>query len=422
MSGVHTAYYLVRSLTSTDASEKDERRAARNFANAAKEAAIHRIIYLGTLGSSEQNLSCHLRTRQEVGEILRSCGVSVIELRASTVIGSGSVSFEMFRALVDRLPLMLLPRWVTTTTQPIGVEDVIACLVATLDLANEGNRTFEIGGPDRVSYGDIMREYARQRGLRRIMIPVPHPARLSGLWMGLITPIYARVARTLIDTMQVPSIVRDESALKAFPIRPKGIRETLERARWNEDQDFAETRWIDALSSTGVQTRWGGVRFGSRIVESRSLSVDRPREMAFKPIRRIGGTTGWYYGDWLWRLRGFIDLLMGGVGLRRGRRDPEFLCVGDTVDFWRVEAFEEGRKLLLAAEMKLPGRAWLEFEVEAKSQSSTIRQTAIFDPVGLLGLAYWYLLYPIHHFVFSGMIRGIADASRREEEIPSRTA
>jgi hypothetical protein len=261
----------------------------------------------------------HLRSRQEVGDILRSYSTQVIEFRASIVIGSGSLSFEMIRALVERLPLMVCPRWVSTLAQPIAIEDLIAYLAAAKGLEVEESRIFEIGGPERVSYGDMMREYARQRRLRRLTISVPVlTPRLSSLWLGLVTPLYARVGRKLIDSIQNPTIVHDPSAGRFFSITPRTLREAVNRALKNEDREFAETRWSDAVSSAGSPAPWGGIRFGTRIVDSRVVSVPVPAETAFKPIRRIGGKTGWYYGNWWWRLRGFIDLLVGGVGLRRG--------------------------------------------------------------------------------------------------------
>jgi uncharacterized protein YbjT (DUF2867 family) len=417
LQGIHTAYYLVHSMGAAGDFEDEDRRAARNFGAAANEAGVQRIIYLGGLGESEHALSAHLRSRQEVGRILCESGVPVIEFRASIVIGSGSLSFEMIRTLTERLPVMLAPRWVATLAQPIASEDLIAYLVAAMDLPVEQRRIFEIGGSDQVSYGDIMREYARQRGLRRLLIPVPVlTPRLSSLWLALVTPLYARVGRKLIASMLTPTIVRDDAAQRVFNIRPQGVREAIARALRNEDQEFAETRWSDARSSGGRPRAWGGTRFGARIVDLRVAQVNAPLASVFEPIRRIGGRTGWYYGNWLWKLRGWLDLIVGGVGLRRGRRDPERLCPGDAVDFWRVEAFEPDRLLRLAAEMKLSGRAWLEFEVTGNGHSSTIRQTAIFDPVGLSGLAYWYALYPIHHFVFAGMLRGIVATATRQRK------
>ncbi len=414
LTGVHTAYYLVHSMGSAESFEEKDRQAASNFANAAQQANVQRIIYLGGLG--EGALSTHLRSRQEVGAALRSAGGEVIEFRASIVIGSGSLSFEIIRALVERLPVMICPAWVSIAAQPIGIEDLVSYLLEALDLPARGCRIIEIGGADQVSYQDIMREYARQRNLRRLMISVPVlTPRLSSLWLGLVTPVYARVGRKLIDSIRNPTVVRDPIALKLFSVRPKGVREIIARAIVNEDREFAATKWSDALSSRGDDSSWGGVRYGNRIVDSREVSVNCDAEDAFRPIRRIGGATGWYYGNWLWQVRGFVDLLFGGVGVRRGRRDREMLQVGDTLDFWRVEAFEKNKRLLLAAEMKLPGRAWLEFVVEIKGTNSLIRQTAIFDPIGVAGLMYWYVLYPLHKLMFGKMLHAIATVCQDEK-------
>ena len=413
--GVDSAYYLIHSMGSHRDFGRDDRQGAANFAAAAKQAGVRRIIYLGALGNPEHSLSEHLRSRQETSEVLRASSIQVIEFRASIIIGSGSLSFELIRALVERLPIMVCPKWVATPAQPIAIEDALEYLLAALDLEEEKSRIFEIGGPDRVSYGDIMREYARQRGLRRVMIPVPVlTPHLSSLWLGLVTPVYARVGRKLIEGLRNPTVVEDRSASEVFSIRPRGLREALARALSNEDRDFAESRWSDALSASGPKPRWGGVRFGSRIVDSRTVTVAAPAAAAFAPIQRIGGRTGWYCGNWLWRLRGLLDLAVGGVGLRRGRRDAADLRVGDVVDFWRVEAFEPNHLLRLSAEMKLPGRAWLEFEVTAVQDCSSVRQTAIFDPVGLFGLVYWYALYPFHRLIFAGMLKALARAAEKE--------
>jgi hypothetical protein len=276
----------------------------------------------------------------------------------------------------------------------------------------EHNAIFEIGGADQVSYGDIMQEYARQCGLRRWMISVPVlTPRLSSLWLALVTPVYARIGKKLIDSLKNETLVKDTTALSVFPIQPRGIREAIARALINEEREFAETRWSDALSPAGELRGWGGVQFGTRIVDSRQVLVATSAEQAFAPIVRIGGANGWYYGNLLWRLRGVVDLLVGGVGLRRGRRDPEHLQVGETLDFWRVEAIEPNRRLRLSAEMKLPGRALLQFDVESTQGGSVIRQTAIFDPAGLAGLLYWYTLYPVHKWMFNGMLHAIAKAA-----------
>jgi uncharacterized protein YbjT (DUF2867 family) len=410
--GVETAYYFVHSMGESRDFEAQDRIAAANFARAASVAGVRRLIYLGGLGNPDEKLSKHLRSRQETGDILREHHQQVIEFRSSIVIGSGSLSFEMIRALVERLPIMICPRWVHVKAQPIAIEDLLEYLYAALDLPPANSQIYEIGGPDQASYGQIMSEYARQRGLRRWMIPVPFlTPYLSSLWLGLVTPLYARVGRKLVDSLRNPTLISSNLAQATFSIRPRPFREAIARAIINEDQEFAETRWSDAMSASGQHQTWGGDRFGSRLVDSRTIAVDVPAEQAFKPVRRIGGSTGWYYGNWLWSIRGFMDLLVGGVGIRRGRRDPEHLRVGDSLDFWRVEVYEPPQRLRLRAEMKLPGRAWLEFEVVPSEHGSTIRQTAIFDPRGLGGLLYWYGIYPLHQFVFAGMLRNLARAA-----------
>lgn len=417
MRGVHCAYYLVHSLGASGDFEEQDRRAADLFASAASAAGVRRIIYLGGLGVDTPELSPHLRSRHEVGARLRAHGVPVIELRASIIIGSGSLSFEMIRALVERLPVMVTPRWVRVTAQPIAIGDVLGYLLGTLALpAGEPGRIIEIGGSDRVSYGDLMREYARQRGLRRVMIPVPLiTPRLSSLWLGLITPVYARVGRKLIDSLRHSTVVRDDTALRLFDVRPAGVREAIASALRNEDAEFARTHWSDALSSSGGHAHWGGLRVGSRLVDSRRRFVEAAPEAVFAAVERIGGKTGWYYADWLWTCRGWIDLLVGGAGMRRGRRDPYRLCEGDALDCWRVLTVERPSLLRLSAEMKLPGRARLEFEVRPVPGGAELIRTATFAPLGPAGLLYWYGIWPLHRFVFEGMLRGIARAARNDE-------
>ncbi len=407
LEGVDAAYYLVHSMGSgSDFAERDLT-GARNFARAAREAGVSRIVYLGGLGHGP-DLSEHLRSRQEVGRILRESGVPTVELRASIVIGSGSLSFEMLRALVEKLPVMIAPSWVSVRAQPIAIEDVLSYLVEALDLPLVGSRVFEIGGPERVSYGELMREYARLRGLRRWIVPVPVlTPKLSSLWLGLVTPLYARVGRKLVDSIRNETVLRDDAAAREFTVRPRGVRAAMERALANEDRDFALTRWSDALSSTREPT-FGGEPFGPRLVDSRSIHVFAPPERAFAPVQSIGGRRGWYCADALWSLRGALDLLLGGPGMRRGRPEGRALRPGDALDFWRVERVEPDALLRLRAEMRLPGRAWLQFEVEPEGAESRVRQTAIFDPVGVGGRLYWYALWPLHALIFRGMLRGIA--------------
>lgn len=412
MAGIETAYYFVHSMGDSRDFEVQDRIAAENFAKAAATAGVKRLIYLGGLGNPDEKLSKHLRSRQETGDVLRAHHPRVIEFRASIVIGSGSLSFEMIRALVERLPVMICPRWVQVKAQPIAIEDLLSYLFAALQLPWGASQIYEIGGPNQVSYGEIMKEYARQRKLVRWMIPVPVlTPYLSSLWLGLVTPLYARVGRKLVASLKNPTLVSNNLAESIFQVRPRSVQAAIARALVNEDREFAETRWSDALSAAGKHQAWGGDRFGSRLVDSRTTTVSVPPKIAFLPIQRIGGKTGWYYGNWLWSLRGFIDILVGGVGVRRGRRDPNNLNVGEALDFWRVEEIAPSHRLRLRAEMKLPGRAWLEFEVTESKEGSVIRQTAIFDPLGLAGLMYWYGIYPLHQFVFAGMLRNLAKAA-----------
>jgi uncharacterized protein YbjT (DUF2867 family) len=407
LEGVHTAYFLIHSLGGKGSFEENDRRAADIFGRAARRAGLKRIIYLGGLGEGP-DLSQHLSSRQEVGRILGESGVPTIEFRASIVIGSGSLSFEMVRNLVERLPVMTAPRWVRQLAQPIAIEDVIDYLSAALDLEVSGNTIFQIGGADRVSYEGIMKEYARARGLKRLIIPVPMLSPwLSSLWLTLVTPLYFKVGRHLIEGVRNETVVTDDSALTVFDIRPRGIREAVDRALEMEDSQFSDTRWSDALPSTSLERHWGGVRFGSRVVDSREIRTSCPPPDAFRPIQRIGGKEGWYKFNWMWSLRGLLDQLVGGVGSRRGRRDPRSLRLGDTVDFWRVEALEQDRLLRLQAEMKMPGRAWLQFEVEGGEEGSVVRLTVLFDPIGWKGLSYWYFLYPFHQLIFKGMLQAI---------------
>ena len=393
MKGVDFAYYLVHSMGSVDFEESD-RIGARQFGEAAKAAGVRGIIYLGGILSPGADLSAHLRSRREVGEILRSSGVPVLEFRASIIIGSGSLSFALIRSLVERLPVMITPRWVRVMAQPIAIDDVLAYLLAALALPVSKYRVIEIGGADRVSYADIMRAYARVRGLRRILLPVPVlTPYLSSLWLGLVTPLYARVGRKLIESIVHPTVVTDDIALRLFPIRPMGIVPAIELALRGEPPST------------------------KRLTDARVATVPVSAERAFEPIRRIGGENGWYGWRWLWRVRGALDLIAGGVGMRRGRSHPTDISVGDAIDFWRVEAYEPGKRLRLGAEMKVPGRAWLEFVVQGDDSSRTIRHTATFDPAGWTGRLYWYALLPFHHLVFGAMLRGIVTEASRGTDL-----
>ncbi|MEE4311400.1 MAG: SDR family oxidoreductase [candidate division KSB1 bacterium] len=413
---IDVAFYFVHSLGSKESFLTQDRIAAQNFSEVARANGVQRIVYLGGLANPDTELSDHLKSRLEVGDFLRSSGIQVIDFRASIILGSGSLSFEMIRALVERLPVMIIPAWVRMKAQPIAIEDVMSFLMAAIDLKSEKNEVFEIGGANKMSYQGIMREYARQRGLKRLMIPVPVLTPwLSSLWLGLVTPLYARIGKKLVDSIKHPTVVRDKRALEVFGIQPKSVKHAITQALCNEEKEFAETKWSDALSAAGNAPRdWGGVRFGNRIIDARERRVNVPPSKAFEPIRKIGGDSGWYYANWLWDLRGFFDLLIGGVGVRRGRRDPEHAYLGDAIDFWRVQACEPDKRLRLLAEMKLPARAWLTFDVEPDDAGgSIIHQTVEYDPIGLWGILYWYLVYPLHAFIFPGMIRNIAKAAEK---------
>ena len=384
--GVHTAYYLVHSMGAGSQFAELDRRAAHNFGRAAASAGVRRIVYLGGLADDVHSLSAHLRSRAETGGTLRASGVPVIEFQASIIIGGGSLSFEIVRALVERLPVMVCPRWVETMAQPIAIADVVAYLRAALDLQDPVSQVFEIGGPEIVSYGDLMRRYARLRGLRRVLLPVPVlTPRLSGLWLALVTPAHARVGRALVEGLKNPSVVRSRAAQDAFPIEPMPLDAALAAA-------------VEETTGSHWKT------------DTRTVVVDVPPARAFVPVRRIGGSAGWYFGNALWKTRARLDRWVGGAGMDGRRRDPDHCTVGDVIDGWTVDVYEPDGRMRLLAGMKLPGRGWLEFEVTPLDggRRSQIRQTAKFDPKGVLGRAYWYAVLPVHAIIFRGLLRRIA--------------
>jgi uncharacterized protein YbjT (DUF2867 family) len=417
MREVRTAYYLVHSMDALESFEELDRRAATNFATAAREAGVDRIVYLSGLGSGG-NLSAHLASRHEVGEILNRSGVPTIELRASIVIGAGSASFETVRAVVEGLPAIPAPKGVETAAQPIAIEDLIEYLIAALTLPVRST-IFEIGGDDQVSYAEVMREYARQRKLRRRVVPLPRQTlRASRMLLGMLTPVYGRIGATMIDSLRNETVVRDAAAREAFAVAPRGLPEAIHRALISEDNEFAQMTWSD-VPAANEGTRWGGTPISRRLVTSRVEHVYASRPQVFARVQRLGGTRGWYGTDWFWTLRGALDRLRGGNGLRRGRRDPHDLRPGDAIDFWRVVRIQPDRRLLLAAEMKMPGRLWLDHEVTSKDGHTVIRQTTVFDPAGYAGLAYWYLLYPVHRAIFTTMLRGLGRVTRTDHHEPT---
>jgi len=413
MQGVQAAYYLVHSMSGSADFEHKDVLAAENFGKAARDNNVGQIIYLGGLGDPQADLSRHLRSRQETGEALRRAGASVTEFRAAIVVGAGSISFEMIRYLTERLPVMVCPRWVYTRVQPIAIDDVLAYLATALETPQSRGKTIEIGGTDVMTYGDMMMGYARARGLTRKLLPVPVlTPRLSSYWVHIVTPIPAGISRPLIDGLRNEVIVREETAKEIFPgIQPMGYQAAVELALADLSAHAVETSWSDALvTSQGDIVPVTLTTQAGMIIERRQLIAQASPAQVYAMVSRLGGDTGWLYYNWAWRVRGIMDRLVGGVGLRRGRRDPVELRPGDAVDFWRVEAAEPDRQLLLRAEMKVPGRAWLQFEIAPQpAGQSKLSQTAFFAPKGLSGLAYWYLLYPIHRMIFSGMIRKVAE-------------
>ncbi|HUQ48155.1 MAG TPA: SDR family oxidoreductase [Gemmatimonadaceae bacterium] len=415
MSGIEVAYYLIHSMGAGGDFDQRDIAAARNFGNAAKAAGVERIVYLGGLAEASPGLSEHLRSRQQTGDALREAGIPVTEFRAGVIVGSGSVSFEMIRYLTERLPVMICPRWVYTRTQPIGIRDVLDYLTATLSVPESAGRIVEIGGADVVPYGQMMTIYAEARGLRRWLLAVPVlTPRLSSLWVNLVTPIPAAIARPLVEGLRNENVVTEQSARVLFPrITPTGYRTSVERALEQLKASTVETTWSDALSTSQrdttpvVLTDHEGM-----IVEHRQCDVAATPERVYEMFTGLGGERGWLYMDWAWKVRGSGDRLIGGVGLRRGRRDPANLRVGDALDFWRVEAVEPGRLLRLRAEMKVPGKAWLQFKATPLDGGGThLEQTAFFAPKGLAGLLYWYVLYPIHRVIFSGLIERISQGA-----------
>ncbi len=426
--GVRRAFYLIHSLGKAGDFHERDLTAARNFGRAAHQAGVDRLIYLGGLGRPERELSRHLRSRQETGDALREAGLPVTELRAAVIVGSGSLSFEMVRYLTERVPVMICPRWVFTRIQPIAIRNVVDYLVAALESEASAGQIIEIGGADILTYGDMMRQYAEERGLRRWIVPVPVlTPRLSSYWVHWMTPVPASIARPLIEGLRNEVVVRDDRARQLFPdIEPLDYRAAVRRALAHLEAGDVETTWNDALASSQGDVRPTILAtYDGMIIERRQRIADAPPATVYRVFSRLGGERGWPTFDWAWQLRGSLDRLVGGVGLRRGRRDPEALRVGDALDFWRVEAVEPGRLVRLRAEMKLPGRAWLQFESRARpDQGSLLVQSAFFAPKGLSGLLYWYLLYPLHSLIFSSMIRRLArqaesEAARQELESTS---
>ncbi|MDX1435211.1 MAG: DUF2867 domain-containing protein [Anaerolineales bacterium] len=418
MDGVSAAYYLIHSMSQTPDFHQRDLIAAEAFGSAARLAGVDQIIYLGGLGDERGELSEHLMSRQETGNALRWAGVPVTEFRAAVIVGSGSISFEMIRYLTERVPIMVCPRWVFTKVQPIAIRDVLDYLTAALVVPEARGQIIEIGGSDVLTYGDMMMGYARVRGLRRTLLPVPFlTPNLSSYWVHWVTPVPAAIARPLIEGLKSEVIVRDPAAAKIFPdIQPVDYESAVERALGRLDANQVETSWSDSLFSSQQDVRPVELTTtDGMIIENRQAVVAAPPAEVFRAFTRLGGDRGYGYMDWAWRIRGMFDRIAGGVGFRRGRRHPVFIRVGDAIDFWRVEAVEPNKLMRLRAEMKVPGGAWLQYKSEALPDGGTLlHQTAFFAPKGLLGLLYWYLLYPVHALIFSGLITKIKEQAERE--------
>ncbi len=424
MQGIDTAYYLVHSMGTTSSFEEVDQVAARCVADAAARSGVGRIVYLGGLGRDDDpHLSRHLGSRHEVGRLLAGAGTSVTELRAAVVIGSGSASFEMLRYLVEVLPVMVAPRWVDSRCQPIAVRDVLVALVAAASDDAPGHHVVEIGGPDVLTYREMMQVYAEVAGLpRRWILPVPLLSpRLSSLWISLVTPLPANLARPLVDSL-VMDVVVTRPVAPGFPPPDAGIpfRTAVRTALQRSTDLLVATRWSDAslpgrsaADPMPTDADWSG---GSVVVDEQSVRTMADPDALFRAVTGVGGDRGWYVAPALWALRGWADRLVGGVGMRRGRRHPDDLFVGDALDFWRVEAVEPGRLLRLRAEMRLPGEAWLEWRIEEDGTAHRLVQRAIFVPRGLWGRAYWYAMLPFHAAIFGRLAARLARAAEPDAD------
>jgi uncharacterized protein YbjT (DUF2867 family) len=425
LDGIEVAYFLVHSLGRPDF-ERLDREAATNFADACRKAGVHRIVYLGgPEPPPDEHPSPHLRSRAEVAHILLDSGVPTTVLRAPVIIGSGSASFEMLRYLTERLPVMVTPRWVRNRIQPIAVRDVLSYLIASATMPAEVNRGFDIGGRDVLTYFEMMQRYARVAGLRRrVIVPLrPLSPWLSAHWVGLVTPVPNAIARPLVGSLVHEAFAHEQDIVRYAPdVRPIGFEESVRLALGKIRDANVETRWTSAAGRDAAaeplpsDPDWSG---GSIYVDERSRPVDAPVEALWQVIEGVGGENGWYSFPLAWSVRGWLDKLVGGVGLRRGRRDRHRLRVGEALDWWRVEEIEPGKLLRLRAEMRVPGRAWLEMRATPDGEGRSVyRQRAVFLPRGLAGHAYWASVVPFHGIVFSGMARNIADRASTTSRPP----
>jgi len=414
LQNIDVLYYLVHSMQGKADFKNLDIRAAQNCGMAARAAGVKRIIYLGALAKESPHLSSHLQSRQEVGNILRKAGIELTELRASIIIGSGSASFEIIRDLVKKLPVMITPRWVKSLCEPISIDNVLQYLLACLEEPRTVNQILEIGGGEVLSYGQMMKAVAEVMGKRLLMIPVPVlTPRLSGYWLNIVTTVPMSIAHPLVEGLRNDSVTTDQRIRQWIDIPLLPFKEAVGKALREDQQGLLASRWTEAGNSrpTGEKPIEQKILQDYRMIES-----EIPADKIFHSIQTVGGDNGWYYANWLWKLRGILDRMIGGVGLRRGRRHPVDIRVGDAIDFWRVEKYEAGRLLRLKAEMKLPGDAWLELKVRSVStKNSLFEQTATFLPGNWLGYLYWYAILPLHLLVFRNMAKQIVKNAKNKD-------
>lgn len=422
LEGVSTAYYLIHGRQGGKITAERDMTAARNFVRAADEADIERIIYLGELVDPTAKLSLYLRSRHETGYILRQGRVPVTEFRAGMIVGSGSALFEMVRYLAELQPVFICPSWFFSKAQPIAIRDTLSYLVSALETPESIGKLIEIGGATQLTYADMLLGYSKERGFKRLLIPTPvYVPRLSAYWVHMVTPVSYRSVLPLIEGLHIESVVHDDLAKKLFPhIEPLDFQTAVRYALVKIENGEVETSWSDALvTSAGDVTPYQFKLEEGMFLEKRQTLTNLPAEAIFRAFSGLGGERGWMYMDWAWAIRGWMDKAVGGVGLRRGRRHPDDIRAGESLDFWRVESFTPGRCMRLRAEMKVPGKAWLEFQVTPQENGKNLFvQTAYFAPRGLFGYLYWYAMWPVHRFIFDGMLRRLVE---RAEEISRKT-
>lgn len=409
---IDAAYYLIHSMSSN---VKDfaslEEISANNFIKLVKQTSVRQIIYLGGI-TNEEKLSKHLASRKRVEEILAASGISLTSIKAGIIVGSGSASFEIIRDLVEKLPVMIAPKWLNTKHQPIAIRNILEYLTGVLLKPETFNKSYDVGGPDILSYKEMLLQFAEVRGLKRFIFTVPiMTPRLSSYWLYFVTSTSYMLAINLVNSMKVEVVAKGNELEKMLGIKPISYKEAVQLAFQKIEQNNVVSSWKDSLVSSYVDNsllEHINVPTNGCFVDKREKEITTSVEQVLENIWSIGGERGWYYGDWLWHLRGFLDKLAGGVGLRRGRTNKTEIHTGDTLDFWRVLAADkENKRLLLYAEMKLPGEAWLEFKIVEKNGKSFLQQTATFRPKGLLGRMYWYSVLPLHFFVFYGMAENV---------------